>query len=193
MSLRRITLKDGADLSGFRRAVRMLAAEELAPQHVVFALTDSPDLFGGEAAREAPPVSLPRRVGELVEGVVCHSDPERYALLYQLVWRVLNGERELLDIASDPLVHRLTLMARAIRRDLHKMHAFVRFRQVETEGGERLRILVRARAPHPGGRRALFRRALRLAPLVDPDAEGLRPLGPAGAHLRPARAARGCA
>jgi DNA polymerase len=103
----------------------------------VFALTDSPDLFGGEAAREAPPVSLPRRVGELVEGVVCHSDPERYALLYQLVWRVLNGERELLDIASDPLVHRLTLMARAIRRDLHKMHAFVRFRQVETEGGER--------------------------------------------------------
>jgi DNA polymerase len=137
MSLRRITLKDGADLAGFRRAVRMLAAEELAPQHVVFALTDSPDLFGGEAAREAPPVSLPRRVGELVEGVVCHSDPERYALLYQLVWRVLNGERELLDIASDPLVHRLTLMARAIRRDLHKMHAFVRFRQVETEGGER--------------------------------------------------------
>ena len=45
--------------------------------------------------------------------VVCHSDPERYALLYQLVWRVLNGERDLLEVASDPLVHRLDLMARS--------------------------------------------------------------------------------
>ena len=41
-----------------------------------------------------------------IEHVVCHSDPERYALLYQLIWRVLNGERDLLEVASDPLVHR---------------------------------------------------------------------------------------
>jgi DNA polymerase len=53
------------------------------------------------------------------------------------VWRVLNGERELLEVASDPLVHRLGLMQRAIWRDLHKMHAFVRFRRIEDASGER--------------------------------------------------------
>jgi DNA polymerase len=137
MSLHRITLQDGADLDGFRRAVRRLTGEELAPQHVIWTISNAPDLFGGEAEGDAPPVSLPRAVGELIGLVVCHRDPERYALLYQLVWRVLNGERELLDIASDPLVHRLDMMARAVRRDLHKMHAFLRFRRVEGSEPER--------------------------------------------------------
>lgn len=137
MDLRRITLQAGADLDGFRRAIRRLAAEELAPQHVVFAIDDTPGLFGQEAAGDAPPVSLPRGVARLVEHVVCHRDPERYALLHRLVWRVLNGERDLLEVASDPLVHRIDLMARAVRRDLHKMHAFVRFRRMMAEDLER--------------------------------------------------------
>ena len=63
-------------------------------------------LFGDDAAGDAPAVSIPKGVARLVEHVVCHSDPERYALLYRLVWRVLNGERDLLEVASDPLVHR---------------------------------------------------------------------------------------
>ena len=137
MNLRRITLRDGADLDGFRQALRRLVAEELAPQHVVWALDGEPDLFGGDAAIEAPPVGLPRPAAELIGLVVCHRDPERYALLHTLVWRMLNGERDLLQVASDPLVHRLDLMARTIRRDLHKMHAFLRFRNVPGPGGDR--------------------------------------------------------
>ncbi len=135
MTLHRITLKSGADLQGLRRAVRWLIAEELAPQHVVFAVDDAPALFGQEAMGDAPAVSIPKGVAGLIEQVVCHGDPQRYALLYRLVWRVLNGERDLLEIASDPLVHRIDMMARSVRRDLHKMHAFVRFRRM---GGEEL-------------------------------------------------------
>ncbi|MBM6583106.1 UdgX family uracil-DNA binding protein [Microvirga sp. BT689] len=137
MNLRRITLKNGADLDGFRKAVRWLIAEELAPQHVVFAIDDAPGLFGDEQAGDAAPVSLPKGVARLIEQVVCHHDPERYALLYQLVWRVLNGERDLLEVASDPLVHRIDLTARSVRRDLHKMHAFVRFRRLKGDNLER--------------------------------------------------------
>ncbi|WP_243369321.1 UdgX family uracil-DNA binding protein [Microvirga solisilvae] len=133
MSLHRITLKNGADLDGFRRAVRWLMAEELAPQHVVWSLDEAPSLFGDDEFHDAPPVSLPRSVARLIELGVCHSDSERYALLYQLIWRVLNGERDLLEIASDPLVHRIDMMARAVRRDLHKMYAFVRFRRMQGE------------------------------------------------------------
>ncbi len=66
--------------------------------------------------------------------MVCHRDPERFALLYQALWRLVQGERKLLEIASDPLVHRLERMAQAVRRDLHKMHAFLRFRRVQSEG-----------------------------------------------------------
>jgi len=129
MTVHRITLQDGADLDGFRRAVRRLVHEELAPQHVIWTIGDAPGLFGDEATGPAPPVSLPRALAELIGLAVCHRDPERYALLYQLVWRVLNGERDLMDVASDPLVHRLDMMGRAVRRDLHKMHAFLRFRR----------------------------------------------------------------
>jgi DNA polymerase len=123
----RISLKPGADLDGFRAALRRLIANRVPPQQVVW--DDAPGLFAEEGAGEAPSIALPRRVAEMIELLVCHRDPERYALLYQLVWRVLHDERMLPEIASDPLVHRLHRMEKSVRRDLHKMHAFVRFRQ----------------------------------------------------------------
>jgi DNA polymerase len=129
-----IKLDPGADLEGFRAAVRRLIAADVAPENVVW--SDCGDLFGGAATLpDTQPVALPRAIAELIRLVVCHNDPERYALLYQLIWRVLHGERALPEIASDPLVHRLSLMAKTIRRDIHKMHAFLRFREVEDPGG----------------------------------------------------------
>ena len=41
-----------------------------------------------------------------------------------------------MSIASDPLVHRVSRMEKAVRRDMHKMTAFLRFRRIEDEGGE---------------------------------------------------------
>ncbi|QJP17395.1 UdgX family uracil-DNA binding protein [Starkeya sp. ORNL1] len=133
----RIELKAGADPDGFRHAVRALVAQDAMPENVVWATQDTPDLFGAAPLGEAPPVALPRAVGELAELVVCHREPERYALLYTLIWRIIHGERALLEVQSDPLVHRLAMMAKAVGRDLHKMHAFVRFRRAETDDGER--------------------------------------------------------
>jgi probable DNA metabolism protein len=135
--LTRIVLKEGADLNGFRRAVRMLLAQDVRPDEVVWASADTPGLFGSAVDADAPPLSLPRAVGPLCELVVCHSDPERYALLHGLIHRIAHGERALLEVASDRLVHRLNIMAKSVRRDLHKMHAFLRFRKVDDETGER--------------------------------------------------------
>ena len=135
-----IALREGADLDGFRAAVRRLAARRAPPESVSWSAAGESDLFGGGRgeADAAPPVGLPRALGELIRLVVCHSDRERYALLYAAVWRVLNGERALLDVQSDPLVHRLEGMAKSVRRDLHKMHAFVRFREThDPDGTER--------------------------------------------------------
>lgn len=130
-----IRLGPAADLDGFRDAVRRLVAAGIAPADVAFVTEEGGDLFGTPSLPAGDPVSLPRPAHDLIEDVVCFRDGERYALLYQLVWRVLQGERHLTEIASDPLVHRLRRMQKAVRRDIHKMHAFVRFRETD-EGGE---------------------------------------------------------
>ena len=133
----RITLKPGADLDGFRQAVRGLVAAGFRPEEVDWSGEGMPTLFPAVRCDEAPAVPLPRAAADLIRLVVCHRDPERYALLYRLVWRLRHGERALLEVASDPLVHRLGRMAKSVRRDLHKMHAFVRFRRVEAAADER--------------------------------------------------------
>jgi DNA polymerase len=135
VTLRRIALKEGADLGGFQRAVRLLAAAGVSPPEVVWTIGDTPSLLGEAVCGEAPPITLPRSVAELIADVVCHRDPQRHALLYTLVWRYLHGERDLLAMHNDPLVHRIGMMRKAVRRDLHKMHAFLRFRCVEGPDG----------------------------------------------------------
>src|SRR5262249_29657836 len=102
MASHRIALKDGADLADFRRAVGVLIGQGVSPDSVAWSIGEAPSLFGADLTGDAPPVALPRAVGELIEIVVCHRDPERYGLLYTLVWRLLHGERALLDIQSDP-------------------------------------------------------------------------------------------
>ncbi|ESR24017.1 UdgX family uracil-DNA binding protein [Lutibaculum baratangense] len=133
--MRRVRLSPGADLDGFRHSVRGLVAEGVPPDEAVFEAGEEAGLFGAPASEEeAPTLSLPRAVADLVRLVVCHADPERYALIYRLVWRVTHGERRLLEVGSDPLVHRLERMAKGVRRDIHKMHAFLRFREAERVG-----------------------------------------------------------
>ena len=68
-------------------------------------------------------------------------------------------------------------LAKEVRRDVHKMRAFVRFREVEDDGRHALRRLVRARASHRARQRRLLRPPLRHDALVDPDARAVDPLG----------------
>jgi DNA polymerase len=75
----------------------------------------------------------------LCETLVLHRDPARFALMYRLLWRMTEQP----DLRHDPLdadrlqAHR---MARAVARDMHKMHAFVRFRPVVDGTGQTLHI-----------------------------------------------------
>ena len=73
---------------------------------------------------------------ERASTAICHSDPERFALLYGLLWR-LRTEPNLLKIASDPDIRRFEAMEKSVRRDIHKMRAFVRFRKIGEGDDER--------------------------------------------------------
>jgi probable DNA metabolism protein len=74
---------------------------------------------------------------KLAKEVACHADTQRWTLLYRLLWRMTQGgEKALLEIVSDADVARARLMAKNVRREIHKMHAFVRFRKIgEDESG----------------------------------------------------------
>jgi uracil-DNA glycosylase len=132
-----IALNHSHDLDAFREAARRLIAAGVPPHELVWhddaeaGLFATPDLPAGE------PLMVTARFAQLAEDVICHRAAERLALLYELVWRLTQGEPQLLSVAADPLVHRLARMQKETGRDIHKMHAFVRFRRVETEAGER--------------------------------------------------------
>ena len=132
-----VRLAEGVDLEGFRRGLRAAIGARISPENAVWEIGGQPSLFASGAMAGAAPVSIPRDSVRLIDCVVCHRDPQRYSLLYALVWRISRGERALLEMHSDPLVHRLNRMAKAVRRDIHKMHAFLRFRRVDGERDER--------------------------------------------------------
>lgn len=136
-----VTLAHEVDWDGFRTAARRLALDAVAPEDVLWSVGHPSDLFA-DAPGEPPPspaggFTLPRGVVDLAQTVIQASDPERFALLYRLIVRAHAGERHVLDDAADPLVVRLTRLAQAVRRDTHKMRAFVRFRTVEADGATR--------------------------------------------------------
>ena len=137
--MRAVRLAHEEDFDGWREAARAMAAAGVAPDQVNWKIGDEPgDLFGGDALPPAPKPQafpVPRRFVDLSRQAICHSDRERFALLYTLLLR-LRTEPKAISDEAEPLVRRLALMAKDVRRDMHKMHAFVRFREVAADGGE---------------------------------------------------------
>ena len=87
----------------------------------------------------APPVRANRRFVNLARNAALHSDPERFALMYRLLWR-LQANPGMMEDKADDDVRKIEELDKNVRRDSHKMHAFVRFRLVEAdeaEGGDR--------------------------------------------------------
>ena len=76
---------------------------------------------------------VPKAFVELARTVALHRDNRRWALLYRLLWRLTHGEPKLLEIAVDPDVNAASAMQKSVRHDIHKMRAFVRFREVAHE------------------------------------------------------------
>lgn len=143
-----VTLAGEADFAAWRTEARRLLADAQPPEQVLWRVEAAPaDLFATPeepgASSDAPaasaPVSpaVPRRFVEAARSAICHRDPERFALLYAILWRIVRGgERHLLDAAAEPQVRRLAAMTQAVSRDIHKMKAFVRFREIRDAAGE---------------------------------------------------------
>lgn len=129
-----------ADYPAWRERARTLLCGGVRPEDVAWGAGG--DLFGALATPPAsPPVNgqmlfVSRRFVELAQKAALHSDPQRFALLYRVLWRLQNN-RALMEDAADPDVVQVAALAKAVRRDEHKMHAFVRFKEIAGADGPR--------------------------------------------------------
>jgi DNA polymerase len=132
------------DFGEWRERARALIQADVAPDRVVWEAPGNAgdSLFAhdssewAQAPADAPQPRASRQFLELAQSAILHSEPERFALLYRLLSR-LQSHPKLMEDAADPDVRRMGELARTVRRDIHKMRAFVRFRVVhEADGAE---------------------------------------------------------
>ncbi len=128
----------GTDVA-WRAAARRLIGARVKPADVLWDFDNqSPQLF--ESTVELPEPRRPMKVSKefvaLANTAVWHSDPQRFARLYALLWR-LRKEPGLMQDRADPELAKLRQMEKNVRRCQHKMKAFVRFRDLRSDGPRR--------------------------------------------------------
>ena len=143
-------LASETDLTGFREEARVLLGRQVPPEAVHWrtAQAQNSDMFadpalpGAGRPRDVPKAAsaiVPASFLRLCEVVVLHHNPERFALLYRLLWRLVH-EPGLRNDPADPDMLRAHQMAQAVRRDMHKMKAFLRFRPVDDGQAQPLQL-----------------------------------------------------
>lgn len=132
--MRRIPL--APDFNAWRDAAREALRQGYTPEQLDLQDATEPtalDLLTLDEGPAGPPVPRPhvsKSFLQQAELAAVHRDPQRWNLLYRLLFR-LQTNRDLLRIEVDDDVAQLKRFEAQIRRDLHKMHAFVRFRKVD--------------------------------------------------------------
>ena len=138
----RIDLDHPADARGALRAISQLVRAAVSPSGVRWQAGDTAlqdDLFGAPPhGRDHEglhwpgadqPVLWPEGFKALAETVALHDDLARFPLLHSLAVK-LHADRRAWEDTLDPDRIALERMARQVGREIHKMHAFVRFRPV---------------------------------------------------------------
>lgn len=131
-----IVLDSEIDFDGWRKAARILVQNAVPPENIMWAVAGRmPELFAPVSLppRDAAPAfTVPTAFMETARNAALNRDPARFALLYRLLWRQ-HACSKVMTNSVDPDVIRVRTMAREVRRDEHKMHAFIRFRKIASD------------------------------------------------------------
>ena len=132
-----VNMPEHDDFAFWRERARALVQCDVPPDRVAWVEPGGTGSLFSHGERRMPTPEDPdrmvrasKRFVSLAKTAIHHSDPERFALLYRLLWRLQSNPRMMEDKA-DPDIRRVEELDKAVRRDAHKMHAFVRFRLVE--------------------------------------------------------------
>ena len=133
------------EYESWRMQVRGLLERRISPANVEWADPfDAAHLWRSEQSPTPPEQSpavdveldlrVPREFPVLARSVLCHRSSEKWNLLYRMLWRLtVERQRGLLENALDDDVFAANALAKSVKRDVHKMRAFVRFCRVEDE------------------------------------------------------------
>lgn len=124
-------------LASWRMAARRLLIDGVRPDDVVWTEGGQGSLFErvSEGGRDGG-FSVPRPFLKLAAAAACFDDASKWPLLYRILYRLKSENPLLLSIESDADVHHALMLQKAVKRDIHKFHAFVRFRSVDVNGQE---------------------------------------------------------
>jgi probable DNA metabolism protein len=131
-------LASETDFPGWRRAARHALLAGIDPAELVFTVGKAADLLADHPLpMEDTKITVPTAFAELAETVILAREPSRFALLYRLLWRIKHNTPDLLDDAADRDMAKALSLQKSINRDIHKMRAFLRFREVKDGEGVR--------------------------------------------------------
>ncbi len=135
----RVTLPTLGFFEAWRDAARRLLTHAVPPDRVEWGRGEDSSLFPADPLPEADgphAVTTTKEFLSLARTALCHSGTEAPTRLYQALHRHQIDRRALANPA-DPIARKLSVLQKAVRRDIHKMHAFVRFRELPSKGPRR--------------------------------------------------------
>ena len=122
------------DFKGWQQQARRLLLAEQMPESIWWQADITYDRSVTPAGNST--TRVPKSFIAQAHAASCHANEDRWALLYQILWRLTHGEPHLMQLGGELQIARLRKYAKAVTRDAHKMKAFVRFRAQELEEGE---------------------------------------------------------
>jgi probable DNA metabolism protein len=121
---------DGS-FDGWRAAARRLLLGRVAPHQVEWlsgdapgGLFDQPDAL--ELIEQPRPIRIQRLLLAELEAAARFRTGDRWSLLYRILWRVAKGDQTA-RLVGDADGSELQARVKAVRRETHHLHAFLRF------------------------------------------------------------------
>lgn len=137
-----VTLPRLGTYAAWRDAARALCSNGVPADAVTWRMEgEAQGLFDADAP--LPPageMTVPATFPQLAKLVCANRTAGVHDLLYRVLLRCRDTPR-LLSNRADPQVQQLEVWAKNIRRDMHKMKAFVRFRDVTPQGANRRQFI----------------------------------------------------
>jgi DNA polymerase len=125
-----VTVEIEPTFDSWQAAARVLLSDGIAPERVQW--REQPG--APPASRASKFFRVPPRFLELARQAAIAHDPARWAALYDVLWRLVQERRDLLDDRADPMVRRLHGLAGQGRREAERAEQQDVLR-LEAEGG----------------------------------------------------------
>ena len=119
----------------WRKKARVLLARKIHFDDIEWITESNGFQFGDnlEMPSDIPPLAIPKTFMDEAYVVSAFRDHKIWPLLYRLAYRQLFENKKLMELSIDPDVMDFQAKYRLVTRDIHKMKAFVRFKEVKTE------------------------------------------------------------